>query len=330
MALYGILTPKDGITVETDVLLFVADHPQAKDQTTFGQNIWGLKVWNGKLYAGYGDYGDNTGPISLTPLNLQTDTFAASPVHVSSTEAIETFRIIDGNLYAPATDRRTSADYMVASVDGSGTETWSDKNPVNSTHMYDMAKIAGKLCMAGSKGSNATVFSSSDDGNTWQTSLSVPPVADFARFYGLAKYNNKLYTEARDYSGSGRHPESWMFDGTTWSSVPVIFDGAFTDAHEFNGKLVYRNTFPHTTGTLKSYDGSTVSTIAFSINDIKVVGTELFRLSSSGVVSASSDLSTWRTVFAGPTNAKSFEVYNGAIYFGTTDAKIYKVITGDG
>ena len=44
-----------------------------------GRTLNFLKHWNGAIYAGYGDYGTNTGPIAITPFALSTDQFAAQP-----------------------------------------------------------------------------------------------------------------------------------------------------------------------------------------------------------------------------------------------------------
>jgi len=84
-------------------------HPQAAAQPTpTGRALVTLFPWHGRLYVGYGDYQANTGPIEVTAWDPARNRFAS--YHSSDTEAIYNYRAIGDALYAPATDRRDTAD----------------------------------------------------------------------------------------------------------------------------------------------------------------------------------------------------------------------------
>lgn len=76
-------------------------HPQAATQSSSaGKAISDLIIKDDKVYMGYGDYNDNTGPIHINPYNLSTGSFEGSQLEVP-TEELNTFRSINGKLYAP-------------------------------------------------------------------------------------------------------------------------------------------------------------------------------------------------------------------------------------
>src|SRR5688572_11387418 len=56
----------------------VGVHPDAAAQpTSTGKVLATLKGFNGKIYAGFGDYGSNTGPIGIRPFDPLTNTFGS-------------------------------------------------------------------------------------------------------------------------------------------------------------------------------------------------------------------------------------------------------------
>ena len=74
----------------------VGIHPQASQQPTVrGSTLNFLKHWNGAIYAGYGDYGTNTGPIAITPFALSTNEFAAQPAFSADSEELQVFRSLN-------------------------------------------------------------------------------------------------------------------------------------------------------------------------------------------------------------------------------------------
>src|SRR5687768_11515389 len=87
----------------------VATHPDAAAQPTArGQILSTLKPFNGKLYAGFGDYGVNTGPIGIRAFDpasgrfsnqlLTTPREGLPPIQGAQSEAIYLYREIRGQL----------------------------------------------------------------------------------------------------------------------------------------------------------------------------------------------------------------------------------------
>lgn len=56
-------TPAAAVSAPGAQWLLLGTHPQAASQpTAIGQRILDLELLKGRLYAGFGDYGANTGP----------------------------------------------------------------------------------------------------------------------------------------------------------------------------------------------------------------------------------------------------------------------------
>jgi Ca2+-binding RTX toxin-like protein len=307
----------------------VGTHPQASEQpTSRGRTINFLKHWNGAIYAGYGDYGTNTGPIAITPFAVSTNQFAAQPAFWADSEELQVFRALNGNLYAPSIDPRVGFgdDYFETPLAG----PWTSRDVVESFHVYDMAAGTGSdFWMVGSAGDNAVAWRSLDGGVTWSPALTVPPrnsgVGDFARFYFAGVYQNALYVQAADYYG-GKHPTSKVFDGTGWSDGPDLLPqgGYGYDTELFDGQLVYLSS-QSSLSSLLSFDGTEVRSTGRVFHNYSVDGDTLYGLGENGQVLTTTNLTRWTTLNAlAPETARSIVVIDGVIYVGTTDSRIYK------
>lgn len=300
-------------------------HPQAATQPTVtGKTIGALKVFNNKLYAGYGDWGTNTGPIHLNPLDLQTRAFEGSKLSVP-TEGITKFDIINSKLYAPMIDRTGCA---VCSIGYAVGEPFESKTPVQGAHIFDMETLDGNdLWMVGSGQSTvagAHAFRSTDGGATWsvaKTDTSTPRPTGFERYYWVAKMNGKIYMQAN--STNAPAPVR-IFDGTSWSegTTDLITNGTRTTV--FNNHLVA--TAPNNAG-MSAYDGSTVTKVQSFygvIADMAVEGDYLYVLRGDGTLARTQDLQGWQELGYTLANARSMTVQGGVVYYGTADSKLYR------
>jgi hypothetical protein len=321
------LAPADAVA-QAGHFELVGTHPQASQQPTVrGRTLNFLKHWNGAIYAGYGDYGANTGPIAITPFGLSTGQFAAQPTFSANTEELQVFRDLDGTLYAPSIDPRPGFgdDYFETPLTGPVT----GRDVVESLHVYDIAARTGnERWIVGSAGENAVAWRSLDRGVTWSTALTVPPrnsgVGDFARFYFAGAYQNALYVQAADFYG-GEHARSKVFDGVRWSDGPDLLPrGGFGyDTELFAGRLVYLSwqSFP---SSLLSFDGTEVTSTGRAFYNYSVDGGELYGLGANGQISRTTNLRTWTDITTlAPESARSIVVIDGTIYVGTTDSRIY-------
>jgi hypothetical protein len=314
-------------TADARRFVFKGTHPHASLQPTgIGRTLVTLQSWNGELYSGFGDYGANTGPIAVTPFDGAR--FASAPELSADTEAIYTFRAINGKLYAPSIDTRVGSDYAVGTRVGGGV-SWTNPTVVGSIHAFDIVSLTGSdLWLVGSQGFDAVVWRSLDGGASWEKVLADGPVSglagDFARFYGAGVYQGRLYVQARDFFGL-EHPTSKVFDGTSWSDGPSL--GTFNHAEPFVGRLVYHGG-SHTgrPAFLRAFDGVTAGVALPSpIYDFKIVGKTIYTLATDGQVRKSHNLVTWKSLATAPPTSRSIAVFKGSVYVGGTDSSLYKL-----
>ncbi|MEO5905881.1 MAG: hypothetical protein ABIQ11_04105, partial [Saprospiraceae bacterium] len=257
--------PSNGFSQVADSFFVAGIHPAASIQTTStGKELAILFPWNGKLFSGYGDYGANTGPIDIYSFSPDSLTFTYECQ--ANTEAVYTYKAINGMLYAPAIDRKSysiAGDYI--KMDSTGNCGNYDFGG-SSTHVYDAVRFNDTiLFMTGSRNDNAVVWRSNDNGQKWSIVRDDTTISgishDFARYYFGGMYNGNLYVQARDAYGS-LHPNSKVYNGTTWTNGPTLFLTGGAQGWkplQFGGKLVYRHKEPPGSGQLLSFDGSNVS-----------------------------------------------------------------------
>ncbi|HEX7168294.1 MAG TPA: hypothetical protein VF230_15045, partial [Acidimicrobiales bacterium] len=254
----------------------VASHAAAAAQpTSTGRAIADLQVWDGKVYMGYGDYGANTGPITVSSFEPRRG--VVSDEFVQDTEAVYNYRAIGNRLIAPSIDPRVAADYAAGGP-------WAEASVAGASHVFDVATLTGTdLWMVGSKDMDAVAWRSLDGGTTWAEVLRVAPrtTGDHARFYFAGVLNGRLYVHATD-AGTGAHPASNVFDGASWSEGPALISGYTRGWRpvEFNGELVYTAN-PQNTGRVHAFDGSASRIIGMG-RDIEVTPRKLYLLDSWG------------------------------------------------
>jgi hypothetical protein len=308
----------------------VGTHPDAAAQpSATGKRLATLHPFNGKLYAGYGDYDINSGPISIRPFNPATNTFGAS-LQSSTTEAIYIYRRLNGKLYGPHIDTRgTSGGYSQGTASGAA-ESWFNSTQPVTTHAYDMATLDGSdLWVVGSRINNAVAWRSTNGGTSWTNVLSVAPIntSSFSRFYGAGVYNSKLYVQAVDAVG-GAHPNSKVFDGTTWTNGPSLLpNGGFVwHPESFSGKLVYQTFHAGWVATpLYQFDGvsALLAPAPAAMYDFIVAGDKLFALGLDHLIYETADLSSFIPIATAPITARSLAILDNRLYVGGSDSSIH-------
>lgn len=323
----------------------VGVHPDAINQaSSLGRTLQTLKPFAGQLYAGYGDYSANTGPIGVRAFDPVTGTFGGQLLN-SSTEALYLFRQIGERLYAPHTDPRQSLGGYARSGPG-GVGAWTDENRFEITHSYDIATLTGTdLYVVGSLGTGANVWRSTDGGNTYTVSLAnVRPMqdtgTDFARIYFICAYQNKLYVQASDYYG-GHHPTSRVFDGASWTTGPDLLPNGGYGYHPevFAGKMVYESY--QGTGSFYSFDGTTAvkltlpyyvtpgggggagGTPSVSSYDFAIYGNWLYLLNSQREVFVTNNLTEWYYLATAPAG-NCLALLNDTLYVAGSEARLFQ------
>lgn len=320
---------------------YVGVHPQAVNQpeASSGQQLKSLAAWNGKVYAGYGDWDRNTGPVSLTPYNSATNSFAASPEHVADTESIEIWKTIGKKLFAVHVDPKShnGAAYSVADA-SSGATVWANVFRPTVTHAYGMTVganeselfLAGQLDEGVSTNEVAKVFRSVDGGATWTQSLSVPSRGGYNRMMFISKLGDKIYAQnlsTTDFSSANVEAKAWVFNGSSWSKVtPIAGTYQPFNGNEFAGRILAQ-TSPQG-GSLVAYDGRSTTTVRPSTRDYKIhTDGYVYALTynnSKMSVMRSKDVATWELVTPAPNTSRSIALEGTALYIGTYDSELYK------
>lgn len=194
----------------------------ARTQSTAeGRKVSDLLIDGGRLFAGYGDYGANTGPIDLYSYDL---TSAAATRHITvPTEDIDAIVRVGDALYAPYIDPRDGWDEPVGfASDRSG--QWRTEGVAPMVHVYDVASTDGtNLFLAGSSHDAATgtayaaIWYSADGTSDWRlVQRRDSGAGDYTRYYWMEAVDGRLYTSAVLDAGLGPL-ERW--DAGTWSTV---------------------------------------------------------------------------------------------------------------
>jgi hypothetical protein len=159
-----------------------------------------LALIDGDIYAGYGDYTNNTGPIHIESVP-SSDPLAEWTDHLAeNTEQILVFRLLgDGRVFVPQADPHGASigGYAERALDG----TWTDHSDAfTAQHVFGMAEVSGHLFACGAEGGNAVVWETTDGGATWTESLRSETsdllVEEFERFYMLAVVGDAIYVQS--------------------------------------------------------------------------------------------------------------------------------------
>lgn len=315
------VAPASGETVTPGGFRFLAAHPGASAQpTAVGRVLTELRVHEGAVWAGYGDYGANTGPIAVSSFDPNAPGEGFQQSHLSDTEAVYNLREVNGQLIAPATDPRTRADFA---IDG----PWRDNRSLGATHVYDTSTLDGNdLWMVGSHGADAVAWRSLDGGGTWIEVLRVAPRrnTDTARFYFAGVMDGSMMVQATDYK-AGPHAHALGFDGISWTERTSILQrddrGWRTDS--FGGGLVYHSSGHGWQGAVRHHDGHNTVTLHDDAYDVEVTSNHVWILTATGSVVRSADLIRWVTVAQAPQSARSLAVDGDDIYVGTTTSELW-------
>ena len=167
-------------------------------KTDLPKSAWDIKIWNGKVYRGAGDYDKNSGSTPFYSYNIATKSW--EQLSFASDEAIHRFIEINGTLYSPGIDPTegwSEGNYYVLE----GNVFQQVRNLPNGIHCFDMIEFDGKIFAGvGTETTANTVAVSEKGGSGWKF---VPlyqdgkPMAlsgyEWSRTYEFVEYNGDLY-----------------------------------------------------------------------------------------------------------------------------------------
>lgn len=313
----------------SDPVLY-ATHPSIMAKPDSAHSIEDLAVFDGKLWAGYGDWTNNTGVVDLAFVDLATGTPGVAGR--APTEAINVWRMIGGQLAAPWVDPTAWGGATPPNGGYSISGPWRDVHTFPASHVFDIARTPdGSLWTSGAgayEADGAVIYRSTDNGATWRLSLaeaSPGGITGYERFYWMGVIGGKLYAQAA-HVGTDMNALFPMrvWDGTRWTkardraSLGMITQAA--DVEPFAGRL-WSTRFV-TDGKRATPNGSPVT-----LADLFVSGSRLYGISYNGTVVYTTG-GAW-TVLPGLAvpageSARSIAVSGSSVYVGTRVGTIFR------
>ncbi|GAA4481008.1 hypothetical protein [Microbacterium panaciterrae] len=259
----ALLAPSAAHADSAAPVLFATDAPAHDNTIRPKMPISDLAIVGDQLYAGYGDYGLNTGPTEIMSYALGTGT--ATDQFTLNGEAVDHFRILDGALYAPDIDPKLAWDANVGyATNASGSWRYVFGAPFE--HVFDIAKIGSTLFLSGQSlnpdkakygaaNELAVIKKSTDGGATWTIEKwrdSGSAAIGYDRYYQLTVAGDTLYAQATLDSGIVQPVDTWR--AGSWSTfaqgggvsftgqdVPGVLGGTRFDSAKtavFNGNII--------------------------------------------------------------------------------------------
>lgn len=306
-----------------------------------------------KLYAAYGDYTNNTGPIAVAALDLTDPSAGFVSELTAATEETWALRQYGTDLFVPYLDPQGYDDPAVPTYAVRSGGVWSTvRVPVASpVHAFDMLRTDDGLfiCGAGNQPDDeiASVWFSDDDGATWTVSFDAASAeSGAARVYALVALSGAVLAFAEDMGVTSvyrRDPgptDSWELvdTGSTGRvSDAVCFDRGgvtvalciaagknvgypVTDAVNVHALPADAATRTATETALAGVTASDLAVTPDGSTAYMVGDTHVWRLGSTGSAVQLRDLDH---------AAVSIAVSATTAYFGTADSKVYSVPLAD-
>lgn len=235
----GLGTPPPSPAPEPDALAVVSSfgrHPSIAAQPSTGRVPLDAVLYDGKVFVGYGDWTENTGPIDIVYLDTATGLHGTA-LEDAPTEAIGCFRTIGGKLFTPWTDSHVSMPYLGYSTDFGGVWRNVDNGKTGALHLFDAASYTGDpgtdLYLCGSDiidgQGHGIVYHTINAGATWTLAFDQGSPGGYARIYSIVKYGTSLWAVGN---------ATYRFNGAAWSQWLGPWELGSGKALETQGVLV--------------------------------------------------------------------------------------------
>lgn len=214
----------------------IGNPTQASYTDTTPRNPWDMVIYNGVLYIGAGDYGENTGDTPIYGYDLEAQSWSITGTVAD--EAVSNFVLVGEELYAPGTD--PTADTWAYGNYHQLTDTgWITYNDLpEGVHNFDIIQYGGAMFYGIGTATNAVspVKISTDGGETYEdvafykNGQSVLGLANdsFHRVYNFFVASGELYCLLVTTKADGKTRESGFFQYSgeyfDYVSSPEDFD----------------------------------------------------------------------------------------------------------
>lgn len=316
----------------------------------YARNPWSVRAFGGKLYVASGNSNNkgpspNAGPVDLFTLDPASGKLTAD--YVVPEEQVDVMKVIDGALWIPGHDahltgRKTSKvekalsvlpDWEYGSVYHRRAQGWEQLRHIkNGIHVYDLLQFDGKLFAAVSTVTGGTVARSTDGGHSWHEMFTYVKPGERTRT--LFVLGGKLYASTsggRAYRWDGKKDMAHLASVKLFPGLSETGGLHAARPTSFKGQVAYiaaQTLFDHDWAPKGLYAAASIDAPrAVALpggampRDLLVNGDTLLVLAATGSkthVFATKDLKTFeeRVWFDAGTFARSFDVLDGALYFG--------------
>ena len=310
---------------------------------TVGRSIWDMTVFNGKLYVGWGDYGNNLGAkLGGMPLVRYTDATNSWQFEAMlDDEQIARFFEYGNKLYITGTDPiKGIGNIYIGDREGS----WERiKTFDDGIHVFDMLMEDGITYLSYGQGNaSKAVIRYSADQKTYNDiefryngNPVIPKGSGFARSYNIFSFGGNVYATLKFSNSTDEYDGIYKLDkknmtfnyvtkGIKYLIVNTLapsFDG------EFKGKYFHAyDTLSYTSNVEDDKYWKTMINISGSVTCAKVIDDSLYIMAytKSGskyknTLYKTKDFETVETVYSFEYDAfvQSFCCANNTFYFGT-------------
>lgn len=318
----------------------LATHPHAAAQpTAIGRTIADLEIYADALYAGYGDYDKNTGPVAINPFDLGSRRFrgVASRAY---THQIGVWRRTSFGLAAPNIDPLKDVpdnpdDPNAGVTWTTNGRTWTHTAIGRALHVFDYADIGGERIAVGSSVSGSDgagpVIWRRIVGNDWKRSFAGDAVAGRTqgRYYWVAGIDGVPYVQAR---GLGRVAPMRRLDrkANAWRTVSSISDEFHPSGKSQHVQVCQGAIVSLTSNRLRVFvpaggaSRTAASPDGSPLVDLYVNDGALWVLTAKGVFRSGDVARSFRRMADAPARASSIAVRSGEIFVGTTDSRLLR------
>ena len=190
--------------------------------------VWDMKLWDGVLYVGGGDYNKNTGPVSLWAYSLKDKQWKISASLPD--EAITRFLVLNGQLIVPGVD--PIENWELGNYYRLENGEWKVHRVLpGAVHTFDAIQHNGIVFMGiGTNGQNYPAMISYDGGTTFSTTPFYKNgvfcdllVYEYSRTYELFVFNDRVYALVYNKQFDGEYNvEMYVFDDGAFSFVKCV------------------------------------------------------------------------------------------------------------
>ena len=311
--------------------------------------VWDLKVYNGNVYVGMGDYDSNTGPTDIWAYNLKKKKWENTAT--VKDETISRFIEIDGKLYAPGID--PMEDWKLGNYYLLENGKWETIRELPSAiHTFDIIKFENKLMFGVGARFDFPVLYTEDGENynyikfyknyknnepyTWEGD-------DYTRGYEFLNFNNDLYVLTYHYHAKPKKASASLFKYNPTDNIFDYFgDGksfykfsTMTSVNILNSKGSYKGKYFYVSDSLYYTEDMIEFTKAEVPNDafasqFKIYNEKMYILSyvknedgsyKTTIYSTPNGVSDYQEVYSFNFNVPpiSFDIYKNTAYIGMGD-----------